>query len=1115
MAPAIIPEAFHVPSLPATYLARPRLDALWAERGEASLVLVTAGAGYGKSCFLAAQARANPSAHRWLRVEDGGACLEAFVADLCALLDVPAPSRLAGPAEADSPLSREALAVILAALRSRGRTVLVIDDAHLLQASPPVLRFLESLVRCLPERATLVLSSREPFGLGTTRSRTQGRVTAFTSRDLEFRAEEVTALFALRFGGVHLDERRCRRVLAATEGWAAGLEIFLQALESPLPAAIDRALAQLHSAGSAWFDYFAEEVVARLDEDARDFLRRSAVLPQLVPRVCDRVLGRTDSGRLLEEQARRNLFTLRDESSGEVYRHHHLFRRFLRAWLERQTPPDDLRALRRRAARILLAEDETADALMLLADSGDVEATLRLIERRSQELVRTGRYDALEHALQAIPDSLARRSPRALFVRARLCDDRGRWEEAEAIYARILRLRPAAALRVEVLGILAQLVSRRGEYARAVALCRRALAVRVKGGGAHHRLLATLGVAACELGRIEEGRRHLEQARALCVRREDANGAAQVDYLLAANVYLATGEFALGREAARRALARLRALRDPRKVCVCLGVLAWVSVLAGEVAEARDLATESQRLAESLDLQPALTMALHVLGRCAALEGDFAQARRCLEEGIRIGDALGESDARILPRLILAECALATGAAVEARARGEEALAIAMEMHDVLQQAQARVILGLVAAGASARNARPHWAHAERDLRRLGASFDLHRLLLLRLATEELAPASRRRLLEELLAGVARCGHERLILAWEPVRGARVLATALRNPVEPPGAASLLARLGPAAIPELLALARDPDDQARLRAVKLLAEIGGPRARTALVRAARGARTRPSGARAEEELARAPRLPLGISALGAMRVSHGEVEITAENWRSARARRLFQFLLVREFRWVPADEVIDALWPEADPEKARGSLWQSVYQLRRTLEPALAEPRASRYVRAEEPGYRLEPGEGYAYDAEDLEEAVRNADRLAAAGRARAAEPPYRRALDLYKGEFLAEFPYEEFLAPAREHLRELHLRACSRLAALRAAAHAWAEVVPLCRRSLREDPYREEQHLLLIEALASLGNRREALDAWRDFEARITGELGLPSSPRALALAERVRGAK
>ncbi len=1106
MPPASIPELFRVPALPATFLARPRLDRLWEERAAARLVLVTAGAGYGKTSFLASQAHLRRDAFRWLRIDERDASLQTLIADLGLLLAI------RGPAAA-IPSSRESLVAVLAALRARERTVLVIDDAHLLHGSPPALQFLESLARCMPESATLVLAAREPTGIGTMRGKAEVRTEEIGARDLEFRVDEIGALFSLRNGGVALDERRCRRLLAATEGWAAGIEMFLQALESPSSASVDRALHRVHAAGSGWFDYFAEEVIARLDEQVRDFLCRSAVLPRLVPRICDHVLECRNSRRLLEELVRRNLFTLRDESAPDAYRHHHLFREFLKKWLQRRVSEDEVRSLRRRAARSLLEEGESADALGLFVEAEETDAALRLIERSGRDLLRTGRYDMLERATSAIAENRLRRSPAALFLRARIRDDRGRWDEAESDYRRILRLHPKAGLRVEVLGILAQFLLRRGEYARAAALCRSGLDASGGGGAeARQRLLAVLGVAACELGHLDEGQRHLERARLHCVRREDARGAARIDYLLAANVYLATGEFARGRDAARRALVQLRSLRDPREVCLCLGVLAWVSALDGDLREARDLATESKRLAESLGLDPALTMSLHVLGRCSLLEGDLAQARLLLQEAQRLGDELGESDARILPRVLLAECSLAAGSAASARARATEALAVAISMRDVLQQSQARIVLGLAEAQKGAEVARRHWSRAERDLRRMRASFDLHRLLLLRLATEDLDAPTRRRLLAELLSGVTRCGHERLLLVHEPARAARVLAAALREPAEASEAAVFLGRLGSAAVPELIPLARDPDDGVRVRAVALLADIGGPRSRAALAQAARGAHTRASVRRAKEALASAPEFPLRIEALGPMRVTAGGLEITAERWRSARGRRLFLLLLVRGFRWITADEVIDALWPEADPEKARGSLWQSVYQLRRTLEPGLAELRSSRYVRVAEAGYRLEPGEGHTYDASELEESVRRAERLAAAGRARAAEPHYRRAIDLYRGEFLAEFPYDDFLAATRENLRELHLRALSRLAGLRASAHAWEEVVPLCRRALGEDPYAEDQYFNLIEALAALGNRREALDAWQECEARLAGDLGLVPPPRMLALAERIR---
>ena len=589
-------------------------------------------------------------------------------------------------------------------------------------------------------------------------------------------------------------------------------------------------------------------------------------------------------------------------------------------------------------------------------------------------------------------------------------------------------------------------------------------------------------------------------------------GEAQVDYLLAANVYLARGEFGPGRDTARRALARLQGLGDPRRTCQCLGVLAWISVLAGDVDEARDAAAEARRLSEAIGLPQAESMALHVLGRCALLSGDLARARVLLERARRLGDALSESDARIVTRLLLGECALASGDRRTAARLGEAALALARGSRDPLQEAQAGTLLGLALRNADPAAARSHWRRAERTCRRLGALHDLHRLLLLRLAEESLPDTKRRCLEAELLAGTARLGHDPLFLVYEPQRAGRVLARALADGIEPDRAADLLCRLGERAVPELLSLSRDANDDVRLRAVDLLAQVGGAPAQAGLRRIARQEPARASAKRARAELERIPPVPLRLHTLGTFRVEVGEREIPAERWRSGRARRLLQFLLVHRFRWVDGEELIEALWPETEPEKTRGNLWQTVYRLRRILEPDLHANRESCYVRVTETRYRLQPGDGSYYDAAAFEDTIREADRLAASARPRAAQARYRAALELYQGDFLAESPYEEFLVPAREHLREQFVQASLRLTGMLVAGRHWGEVVPLCRRVLRESPYEEETYLHLMEALLQLGHRHEALEAHQMFETRIVGELGLLRSPRMQDLAERIR---
>jgi LuxR family transcriptional regulator, maltose regulon positive regulatory protein len=1108
-----IPEKLRIPPLPAAYLARPRLDRLWEQRREKRLLLVTGGAGYGKSSYLAAQARSESLA-LWYRLDEGDSHFGSFVSHLVQLLSASGSDPNLDQAACDPALARRLLATVVAAWRARGPSTLVFDDVHLLQEKTEVLGFLGDLIRYRPEESTLVLSSREPVTVGTTRALVEGRAFAIDAHDLEFRSDEVAALFHLRFG-FDPGAGRCRRILAATEGWAAGLEILFQALDPPSPAAVDAVLQRFQEAGSGWFDYFAEEVVGHLDENTADFLRRSSILSRLDPPVCDRVLGRRDSLEILERLVRRNLFTLREGGPGGAYRYHLLFRSYLRAALGRVVPGDVLRRLRGSAARALLRSGDAAEALELFSEAEEPESALRLINRQGEALLNAGRYEAVEKALQIIPPSRLRQSANALFVQGRLLDYLGRWKEAEAVYRRILTRPTSPARRIEVCSILGQIASRRGEHARALALSRAGLDERGRPSPlTRGRLLMTLGISACELGRLEEGEAHLEKARSHFERHGDSAGQAYVDYITAANVHVPRGQFVQGQEAARRALASFRALGNPRRICVCGAVLSWVTALAGEVSEAREGATEVRRLAETLGLRQQEALALYVLGYCSVLDGDLSGAQSSLQESYRLGDLLGESDARILPRLLLAECLLAAGLPQAARSLAEEGLEIARRLRDPLQQAQSRVVLARAALTDGGPEARALWRSAESSFRRLGAAFDLHRLLLLRLSEEELRPAERSRLLAELLAGAERFGHDSIFLLLEPARAVRVLPAALCGETGYEYAAGLLTRLGEPAVREISVLTRESDDVVRSRAVALLAQIGGDRARNLLSAMARRETDRPSSRQAQEELARAPVQPLHIMTLGRFRVRIGEVPVPEERWRSARARRLFQFLLVQRFQWISGDQIIEALWPEAELDRARSNLWQSVHYLRRVLEPELKDRRGSRYIRSSEDRYRIEPGQGHFFDLVTFEESIRQADRLVASRKERVAEPLYRKALELYEGEFLAESPYEEFAAAPRERLRDLVLHAATRLAGLCASSRRWDLSLPVCRQGLAEDPYHEELHYLLIQAQIALGQRREAAETYRALEERMAGELCLVPSRRLRALIEAVRPA-
>ncbi|MBM3317695.1 MAG: tetratricopeptide repeat protein, partial [Candidatus Eisenbacteria bacterium] len=793
-----------------------------------------------------------------------------------------------------------------------------------------------------------------------------------------------------------------------------------------------------------------------------------------------------------------------------------LFRSFLRDRLPRVLDEKARRSLLRRAARLFARQGAWAEAAEAYAEAGYVGTAVRLIEKAGEGLLAAGRYDAVQRAFACLPEQGLRDRPAAAFLRARLCDYQHRWEDAELHYRRLLRSDPHPGRRVESMSLIAQILSRRGDYRGAIDWCRRAEAQsRSAGAQVRGRIRATLGVCAAELGHLDEGERDLLRARRLHQRDRDLAGEARIDYLLAVNVYLRRGELTRARDVARGALLRFRRLSNPRRICYSLGVLAYIGSERGDLREARELAEETLRLAESLGLTQQEGFAHLVLGRCARAAGDFDAAARHFEAAIDLGERLEERDLRASPRLDLASLHAARGNPQAARAVARTALEIVRATHDPMQEGRCALLLGALHIAEDRATGRRWWRRAERLLSGCGARFDLGRLILLRIAAGDLSPRRLPEALEEILDPERQPDLEALFRVVDPAQAACVLAAAIHREVRVERATRLLADLGDAAVEQLEPLTRDPGEEVRLRAVEALARIGGARARAALSRvaqrAARDAKPTASAARAAEEIARAPERPMRIEALGALSLCLGRESCSPHAWRSARALRLFQILLVHRFRWVAKEEVIEALWPEADPEKAAGSLWQAVHRLRRALEPDLAELRDSRYVRFQNDAYRLDPGDGHFYDVLDFEKGLREARASVTAGRLRAAAAGLRHALDLYRGDFLAESPYEEFLATEREALREQYLRGTVLLLDLHARAARWADCLPLARRGLAEDSLNEACHQALVRAHLMLGHRREALAHYHAYEETMLRELGLLPSARMKALAEQI----
>ena len=250
---------------------------------------------------------------------------------------------------------------------------------------------------------------------------------------------------------------------------------------------------------------------------------------------------------------------------------------------------------------------------------------------------------------------------------------------------------------------------------------------------------------------------------------------------------------------------------------------------------------------------------------------------------------------------------------------------------------------------------------------------------------------------------------------------------------------------------------------------------------------------------------------LKISLFGEFRVWREGEFIQSEAWNRQKTRSLLKLLLTRPGRAFSKDEIIDALWPGVSTGAADLRLRTTVSLLRRALEPDLERGSDSRYVRRKRPGYYFDRQADCRTDAWEFEEHQRNAEASSRNGKLDEAIQEYRPALDLVKGDFLAEDLYEDWAMEAREEWGERRLSVLSELAECLAQKGNYTEAIEHCKRALSLDEHREELHRRLMLYHYCSGEQILALQAYRDYARLLEQELGTEPSPELARLKEQV----
>ena len=396
-------------------ISREQLSLARPEFGEAPVLTVHAGAGFGKTSLLGQWRRewlARGAIVAWLALDENDDAVR-FSEALATAMGMASGrrdfTRIGNrPATADGEIDR--LTEWLGEVASLGaRSVLMLDEADRLPAATR--QSLQYLLSNLPPNLQIVLAARGRLELQLADLVAHGQLSQIGPEALRFSLSETIAVLQARFAG-RLDQDACARLHDITDGWPLGLQLAIATIEkgSDPREMLDRVTARTGDIRH----YFVDSLIERLPEQLSAFLTRIAIVDRLTASLCQALTGRADAAELLEE-LRTTTPIFADSVDSEWSSIHPLAREFLRERGEQLDAPERQR-LHAAAADWFAERAMYEEAARHALQAGQPEEAWELAERGLLDLFISGHAARVLEWTERLPPAEVEKRPRLLLA---------------------------------------------------------------------------------------------------------------------------------------------------------------------------------------------------------------------------------------------------------------------------------------------------------------------------------------------------------------------------------------------------------------------------------------------------------------------------------------------------------------------------------------------------------------------------------------------------------------------------------------------------------------------------------------------------------------------------
>ncbi len=293
--------------------------------------------------------------------------------------------------------------------RLKINSLLIFDNYHEVPIDSPFHEIILNGLSRIPKGINVILISRHGPPPNLIQLRANQLMEMISWDELRLTPEESTGLIRLRTRD-RLSRETTQQLHNVADGWAAGLVLMLESIKRGIEPKL---LGKLTP--EEIMDYFGSVVFYKTDKEIQDFFLKTAFLPKMTAKMAEELTGLPNAGGILSTLNRNNYFTEKRFLEEAVYQYHPLFREFLLSRSKETYSAEALSVLCSRAATLLEEAGQTESAASLLRDVSDWDGLVRLITKHAPLMITQGRHRPLEDLLNSLPIEVLESNPWFLY----------------------------------------------------------------------------------------------------------------------------------------------------------------------------------------------------------------------------------------------------------------------------------------------------------------------------------------------------------------------------------------------------------------------------------------------------------------------------------------------------------------------------------------------------------------------------------------------------------------------------------------------------------------------------------------------------------------------------